>query len=410
MPRRVLQYLRSAATVSPRGLGAAAAIRQRMRRTYRRPAPLLVALALAIVTPAPSAATPAAPSASSADYDADLRAYLDSIHWYEHALVNIPHLDDQSNREFFTAFTAAAKPDDFYAKALPVFESYISPKDAHTLALLAHRRPVPPADRRAALESFSMIDEHAKPKLRHVWDALMDDFSRRNMERAMIEVRRSIADMAAHDEPDYIPAVGKVGLPYLDYLDTLIVRLYAQQWNASKRKETRCGESSLFAALAPATLLGQGGFASARAKLDECERALETQEASNDAAYQEYLTKVQAIPLSDQSVIPKRIKQFSLEVQQRAQTLGQMHRQLLIDQRRLVSAMETRRERVQIQDGQPVFDSDDDVAEVNRVVDDIVAHTEAINDFLRQGRAQSPLLRGIDLHDGITPTPASISQ
>jgi hypothetical protein len=350
------------------------------------------------------AAEPVPTSTSSARQATDLRAYLDSIRWHEHALAKIPHLNDPSNREFFDAFAAATTPDEFYAKAMPIFESYISPKHAHTLGLMAHQRPVPPADRQAALEAFAQIDEHAKPKLRHVWDALMDAFSQHSLERAATEVRRSLADMAAHTEPDYIPSVGKVGLSYLDQLDSQIVKLYARQWNASKLRESRCRAASPDTAMAPAALLAQGGFALAHKALDECARALQAQEASNEAAFKDFTTQARAIQLSDRSSLSRQMEQVSLTVNERARKLGRLHRQLLDDQRRLVSMMEARREHVHTEDGQLVFDSDEDVAQVNRIVDDIVAHGAAINDFVNQVRQDSVLLRGVDLHDGASAT------
>lgn len=402
MVRYLVQYFHSAATLLPRAVNAAVAIHHRVTRIYFRFTPLVLALGVATVTPYLQAAAPMASSTSNSGYDADLRAYLDSVRWYEHALAKIPHLDDPSNREFFAAFAAATTPDEFYAKALPIFESYISPKDAHTLGLMAHRRPVTRADQQAALESFSMISQHAMPKLRHVWDALMDAFSQHKIERAIAEVRVSIADMAAHTEPDYVPSVGKVGLSYLDQIDSLIVKLYAQQWNASKLKESRCSEASLAALLAPAKLLADGGFASAHRALDECERALQTQEASNETAFTEFMAKAQAVRLSDQSSVPKQMEQVSLGVHERAHKLNRLHRQLLDDQRRLVSTIEARRDHVHIEDEQLVIDSDEDAAQVNGIVDDIVTHGDAINDFIHQVRQDSPLLRGIDLKDGIT--------
>ena len=395
----LVHFVQPSTTSPPRVMRSAIATRQWVMRMSRHSASLVFVLGAATILPALYAATPTSLTSASS-YDADLRAYLDSVHWYEHALASVPHLDDPFNREFFAAFAATATPDEFYAKALPIFESYISPKNAHTLALIAQRRPVAPADQQAALEAFSMIDQHAKPKLRHVWDALMDAFSQHNLERAIAEVRRSIADMTAHDEPDYVPSVGKVGLSFLDHMDSLTVKLYAQQWNASKLKESTCSEPRLAAALAPASLLANGGFVSAHKALDECQRALQTQEASNQAAFEEFTTKVRAIQLTDRSSLLKHIEQASLEVHERAQTLGQLHRQLLEDQARLLSAIETRREKIHIEGGELTFESDDDVAQVNHIVDDIVTHGDAINDFLRQVRQGSPLLRGIDFRDG----------
>lgn len=392
-----MQYVCSASTPLPRTV---------------RTLTVVIALGLVIMTSNVLAAAPAPSSTSTARYAADLRAYLDSICWYEKALAKIPHLDDQSNREFFAAFTAATTPDEFYARALPIFESYISPKNAHTLGLMARQRPVSPADKQAALESFAMIDEHAKPKLRHVWDALMDAFSQHNLERAIAEVRRSIADMATHTEPNYIPSVRKIGLSYLDHVDSMIVELYARQWNASKLRESRCGAAGPDAALAPAALLAKDGFASARKALDECERALQVQEASNEVAFKDFTTKSQSIQLADRSSLFKQMKQLSLTVHERSQELGRLHRQLLDDQRRLVNMMEARRAYVHIEDGQLVFDSDEDVAQINRIVDDIVTHGDAINDFVYQVRENSVLLRGIDLRDDVSATakPAAKTQ
>jgi hypothetical protein len=287
---------------------------------------------------------------------------------------------------------------------MPIFESYVPAKEAHTLSQMASGRTVSPTDKQAALDAFASIEEHAKPKLRHVWDALMDAFSQHTLERAIAEVRRSLADMAVHTEPDYMPSVGKVGLSYVDQMASLTVTLYARQWNASKLRDSRCAAASPDHALAPATVLASGGFAAAHRALDECERALQTQEATNEAAFKDFSTGAQAIQLADQSSLRKQMEQASLAVHERARKLSQLHRQLLDDQRRLVSVMEARREHVRIEDGQLTFDTDEDVVQVNRVVDDIVAHGQAINDFLYQVRDNSPLLRGVDLHDNVSST------
>jgi hypothetical protein len=348
------------------------------------------------------AAAPAPSATSTARQSADLRAYLDNVQWYQRELAKLAHLEDPSNTEFFAAFAASTTPDQFYAKALPVLERYISPKDANTLGTMARKRPVSAADQQAALKSFANIDQKAKSELAYVWDTLIDAFSQHNLERAIAEVQRSIADLATHDEPGYMPSVNKVGLSYLDQIDSLIVNLYARQWNASKVRESRCSESSPDAALAPATLLAKGGFASAHRVLDECERALQTQETSNESAFNDFVMKAHAIKVADRSFLLKQMEEASLTVNKRAQELIQLHHQLLNDQRRLVNMMEARREHVHLEDGQLAFDSDEDVAQVNRIVDDIVTHGEAINAFLYQLRQNSVLLRGVDLHDGVT--------
>jgi len=383
-------------------------VRSTLTRRAARPhgclAPLLLALALGTTPIGGQAAVPVPSSTSTARHAADLRAYLDSIHWHEHALVEIPHSNVPSEREFFDAFAKATTPDEFYAKAMPIFESYIPAKEAHTLSQMASGRPVSTTDKQAALDAFASIEEHAKPKLRHVWDALMDAFSQHTLERAIAEVRRSIADMAAHTEPDYMPSVGKVGLSYVDQMASLTVTLYARQWNASKLRDGRCAAASPDNALAPATLLAPGGFAAAHRALDECERALQTQEATNEAAFKDFSTGAQAVQLVDQSRLREQLEQVSQAAHERARKLSQLHHQLLDDQRRLVSMMEARREHVRIEDGQLTFDTDDDVVQVNRLVDDIVAHGQAINDFLYQVRDNNPLLRGVDLHDDVSAT------
>lgn len=350
------------------------------------------------------AATPTPSETPTASPGADLRAYLDSVQWYQRELAKLPHPDDPSNREFFAVFAATTTPDQFYAKALPVLERYISLKDAHTLGIIARKRAVPEPDRRSALESFARIDQKARPALEQIWEALIETFSQHNLERAITEVQRSIVDLAAHDEPDYVPSVNKIGLSYLDEIDSLTVTLYARQWNASKVRETRCRETSPDGALAPATLLAPGGFASAHRALDECERALQTQETSNESAFNEFRTKAQAVKVADRSALLKQMEEASLTVHKRARELSQLQRQLLNDQRRLVSMMEARREHVHLEDGQLAFDTDEDVAQINRIVDDIVTHGEAINAFLYQQRQNSVLLRGVDLHDGVNPT------
>lgn len=392
----------SSSATSGRGLGVLATTRVRIIPALLRHASLVLSLGLASVTPPVVAATPATSATPTTSQSADLRAYLDSVQWYQRALAKLPHPDDPSNREFFAAFAANTTPDQFYAKALPVLERYLSAKDAHTLGIMARKRPVPAADQQAALESLARIDQQAKPDMEHIWGALIDAFSQHNLERAIAEVQRSIADLAAHEEPDYMPSVNKVGLSYLDKIDSLIVNLYARQWNASKVRETRCGESSPEAALAPAALLAKGGFASAHKALDDCERALQSQEASNESAFNDFMMKAQAIKVADRTSVLKQMEEASLTVNKHAQKLSELHRQLLNDQRRLVNLMEARREHVHLEDGQLAFDSDEDVAQVNRIVDDIVTHGEAINAFLYQVRQNSVLLRGVDLHDGVT--------
>jgi hypothetical protein len=363
---------------------------------------ILLSLGLASVSTPLVAATTAPSATSTKSQSADLRAYLDSVQWYQRALAKLPLPDDPSNREFFAAFAASTIPSQFYEKAIPVLERYISPKDAHTLGIMARKRPVPTADQQAALESFARIDQKAKPELEHIWDALIDAFSKHNVERAIAEVQRSIADLAAHDESDYIPAINKVGLSYLDQINSLIVNLYARQWSASKVREIRCAETSPDVALAPATLLAKGGFASAHRALDKCEGALQTQEKSNESAFNDFVMKTQAIKVADRSSLLRQMKEASLTVNRHAQELSQLHRQLLNAQRRLVRMMESRSEHVHLEDGQLAFDSDEDVAHVNRIVDDIVTRGEAINAFLYRLRQNNILLRGLDLHDGVT--------
>jgi hypothetical protein len=205
-----------------------------------RSMPLAFVLCLTGISPQALAATAPAAAAPAAAYAVDLRAYLDSIHWYERALADRPHLDDPYNREFFAAFSASMTPDRFYAQALPVFERYIPPAEARTLGAMARKRPVPAADQQAALAAFAKVDLLAGAALAKIWDGLIDDFSNTAIERSVAELRRSIADMAAHDEPGYVPRVNKVGLSYLDRINALTITLYATQWQASKAKETRC--------------------------------------------------------------------------------------------------------------------------------------------------------------------------
>jgi len=67
----------------------------------------------------------------------------------------------------------------------------------------------------------------------------------------------------------------------------------------------------------------------------------------------------------------------------------------------LVNMMESRREHIHLEEGQLEFDSDEDVEQVNRILDDIVTHGEAINAFLYQLRQSSVLLHDVDLRDGV---------
>lgn len=362
---------------------------------------LVFSLGIACVTMPLVAATSAPATATIEGENADLRAYLYSVKWYQRALAMRPIPDDPANREFLAVFAATATPDQFYAKALPVFERYLSPKDTRTLGTIARKRPVSQTDQQAALEAFARIDQKAKPELEQFWESLMEAFSQHYLERAIAEVQRSIADMVAHIEPDYMPSVNKIGLSYMDQIVSLTVNLYGKQWNASKVREIRCSEASPDAALAPEALLAKGGFASAHRALDECERAFQVQETSNGAAFNDFLTKIQEIKIADQSSLLKKMEEASLAVNKRALELSQLHRKVLNDQRRLVNMMESRREHIHLEEGQLEFDSDEDVEQVNRILDDIVTHGEAINAFLYQLRQSSVLLHDVDLRDGV---------
>lgn len=361
---------------------------------------LVLMLGLAGTPPDTPAATALA-AAASASHAADLRAYLDSVRWYESALARLPFPGDRYNQEFFHAFAAATTRDQFYARAVPVLTRHVSPNDARTLGAITRKSPVPQADRQAALQALAKADRKAEPELEQVWQDLMDAFSRQNIDRAVAEIRRSVTDMVAHPEPGYLPKVNKLGLSYLDHMVSLTVRLYAGHRSASQSMASDCDETNIDAAMQPAALLAQGGFAAAHSAIDRCERALQRFDASNKAAFDAFLGEVESMRMADWSFVLKQMETSSAAYHERNLEAVRLYRQVLEGQRKLVNLVETRREHLGIEDGQLVFDSDEDVTRINAIIDGIDSHATALNDFLYQVR-QDGVLRDIDLRDGVT--------
>ena len=80
--------------------------------------------------------------------------------------------------------------------------------------------------------------------------------------------------------------------------------------------------------------------------------------------------------------------------------LGEMNRQILQDHRSMLSLVEAKRDHIHLEDNRLLFDSTEDLAEMNRIAGEIKALTTSINDFVYQHR-QSGFLHDIDFHDGV---------
>lgn len=326
----------------------------------------------------------------------NLYSYLQSDHWFESALAKVPHPDDPYNREFFAAFSSTITADAFYQKAMPVLLRHIPPKDAQTLGAIARKQSVSPIDQQTALLSYELMDKQAGPELARVWSELMENFSRHRLELAAAEIKRGVADLAAHDDPDYVPTLNKLGLGYLDRMVSMNVNLFAKQMRGERIVARSCGDTD--ASLQPAVILADGGFAAARAVIDGCERAVQVRETADKSAWNEFEATVAEMTenLSNRPLALKQLEQAARAHSERNIQYGQLTRQILQDQRNLVSLIEARRKHFHLEDDQLAVDDDGDLAKLNQIAGDLEAHVKAANDFLNQAR-QNSALRDVSL-------------
>jgi hypothetical protein len=368
-----------------------------------RLAPLALALCVLAIPPtACAAATQASVAAPSPGYVSDLRAYLDSVRWYERSMPAVPRDGEPFEREFFTGWLAWMTADKYYAEAMPVFARHIQPKEAQTLGAMAHRKPVPLGTQQAALKAYWEMEKTAGPELQRVRLELIKAYSRQVNERLVAEIRRSLADLAAHRGTDYKVTVNRVGLPTLDRMAWLVVHNYVQQMNASQVLEKHCRGGAMGVAFLPSTLMASNGLPVAHKAVDECEQALETTEKSNEAAYNEMRDGLRALHLPDQSAVVQQMDKSSRRYYDFSMKLGEMIRQALQDYRSMLSLVEARRDHIRLEGDHLLFDSTEDLAEMNRIEGEIKTLGTSINDFVYQYR-QKGLLHDIDFHDGVKP-------
>jgi hypothetical protein len=375
-----------------------------------RLAPLTLALGLLAAPLAVRAAeTPAAMAAPSPAYASDLRAYLDSVRWYERTKPGVPRTGEPFEREIITGFQASMTADQYYARAMPVFARHIQPKDAQTLGAMARKKPVPLGTQQAALKAYWEMEKTIGPELASIWRELVISFNKRMSERVIAEIRRSIADLAVHHGTDYKVTVNRVGLPTLDRIAWLVVHNYVQQTNAWQVMEKHCQGGAMAVAFLPSTMMASNGLPVARQALDDCEQALETMEKSNEAAYNELRDGLRELHLPEKFVLVLEMDKGSRSYYEFNMKLGEMNRQLLQNHRSMLSLIEARRDHIHLEDDRLLFESTDDLAEMNRIMGDIKALIASTNDFVYQYR-QRGILHDIDFHDGVKPAGEEVGQ
>jgi hypothetical protein len=375
-----------------------------------RLAPLALALCVVAAQPtACAAATPASMAAPSPAYVADLRAYLDSVRWYERTKPGMPRTDEPFAREVLTGFFASMTADQYYARAMPVFARHIQPKDAQTLGAMARKKPVPLGTQQAALKAYWEMEKTIGPELAPVWRELLISYNKRMSERVLAEIRRSIADLAAHRGTDYKVTVNPVGLPTLDRFAWLVVHNYVQQTNAWQVLEKHCKGGAMAVAFLPSTMMASNGLPVARRALDDCEQALETMEKSNEAVYNELRDGLRGLQLPEKFVLVQEMDKGSRSYYEFNMKLGEMNRQLLQDHRSMLSLVEARRDHIHLEGDHLLFDSTEDLAEMNRIEGEIKTLVTSINDFVYQHR-QRGILHDIDFHDGVKPAGEEVGQ
>jgi hypothetical protein len=366
-----------------------------------RLAPLALAVGMLGAAPAAGAAdTPAWAAAPTAAYASDLRAYLDVVRWYERSIATFPRTGEPFERELLTGFVSSMTADQYYAKAMPVFARHIQPKDAQTLGAMARKKPVPLGTQQAALQAYWAMEKTIGPELTPVWRELVKTYVVRMNERMFAEIRRSIADLAAHRGTGYQVKMNPVGLPTMDRIAWLFVHNNVQQTNAQYDLDRHCKGGAMAVAFLPSTLMAPNGLPVARKALDECEQGLETMERSNETAYNELRDGLLALHLPEKSGLVQDLNKGSRTYYEFHMQLGEMNRQMLAHHRSLLSLVEAKRDHIHLQDDRLMFDSADDLAEMNRIVADIQALSTSINDVVYRHR-QAGLLHDIDMHDGV---------
>jgi hypothetical protein len=290
--------------------------------------------------------------------------------------------------------------DQYYAKAMPVFARHIQPKDAQTLGAMARKKPIPLGTQQAALKAFWEMEKTARAELAPVWGELFIAYSRRLRDRTVAEIRRAVADVAAHRGTGYKVTVNRIGLPTMDRISWLVVHNYVQQTNASQVLQKHCKEGAMAVAFLPSTLLAPNGLPVARKALDECEQALETMETSNEAGYNELRDGVRALHLPEKSGLAQEMANGARGFYEFHLKLGEMNRQALQNYRNLINLVEAKRDHIHLGDNQLLFDSQEDLAEMRRIEGDIRTQSTAINDLVYQHR-QKGIFHDIDMHDGV---------
>lgn len=374
-------------------------------RTMKRLALAVIVLGLARAPLAAAAPADTAGKTSASDpaYASDLRAYLDSLHFYEKAFQSVVLPSDPAEREFVQAWRASMTPDQFYAKALPVFARYIPPKQAATLGAMARKRPVPLGQQQAALQSYWAMEKNPQVRtdMREVGRELSIAFGQRMNERAIAEMRRAITELGEHRGTGYKVKVNRVGLSWLDRLTWLAVNNVVQQMNVYDTMEHACTASGLDTALRAQQLMAENGITRARQALDGCEQALELAEKSSESAFNQNRADMLALRLPPGADLGEKLDRSARNFYDFSVKYGEINRQLLEARRRFVSLIEARRATAHLDGDRILFESDEDVAEAHRDADEMAALSRTLNEFVYQQRQKS-LLHDIDLHDGIT--------
>lgn len=124
-------------------------------------------------------------------------------------------------------------------------------------------------------------------------------------------------------------------------------------------------------------------------------------EKSNEQAFGQMHQDSLALKLPDSAGMAAELDKHARAFYDFSLKYGELSRQLLEAQQRLVSLVDARRATIVLEGDAMMFESNEDVVEANRASDEMTALAKAINDLVYQQR-QKGVLRGIDLHDGIT--------
>jgi hypothetical protein len=369
-------------------------------RTLHALRPLALACALLLGEATALAAVPAA-TALDAAYTVDLRAFLDKIGAYRIMLAGAEKNADPAQREYFDAFAASMTPDRFYAVMLPIAARHITPEHARTLGAMARGQTVSRDRQTAALQAIANMNKDASQEFKAAGYQLGMDFSKQLQARFVAELRRCAAELAEHRGTGYLVKPNKLGVPTMDRVAVLVVKALGQQLDSAHAVGLACEGTFAGEQYKITDLLTDAGVSMARQGLARCEQALETSGKESEATVDEVRAGMLALSVPGQAAFAERVNTDIRETYEYLIKEGEVGRQLLVMQRRIIDLVEARRAHIQIHGDRLAFESDEDLAQFNQIIEEMTTAGKALNDMI-YARRQKGVLRNIDLHDGIT--------